>query len=282
MKFSIIIPLYNKEKYIKNTIESVLNQTYDNFELLVIDDSSTDHSYEIVSHIKDNRLKLFKKKNSGVSDTRNFGIKQATNEYLIFLDADDLWKENFLECIIKLQTKYPKAEMFALSYKMKNRIINFRTESETIWISDYFKYAKNNICWTSALCFKKTLIEKIGLFRNGVKRGEDLDYWLRASLATSGIAYYNRPVATYNLIEENSAALSYNNYKESFPYWEWYKESAESPYYTKYVSYMIYTLAKCAFKNKKYQDVLEILQNCKGGYKFIKRTYMKIISFLKK
>lgn len=279
--FSIIIPLFNKEKYIKATIDSVLKQTFSDFELIIIDDSSSDKSFSIVSQIQDHRIKLFTKKNGGVSDTRNFGIKKASRDYIIFLDADDLWEPNFLECILKLKEKYQNAEMFALSYKIRNQIIKFSTDVEDLWISDYFKYAPKNICWTSSLCFTKGLIEKVGLFKTGIKRGEDLDYWLRAALMTNGLAFYNTPVATYNLNEENSAALHYKDYKESFPYWEWYKRTAKSPYYRKYVSYMIYNLAKSAFKNKKYKDVIEILDHISGSYKIAKRTYMKIISYIK-
>lgn len=96
---SIIIPLYNAEKYIPETIQSVLNQTYKNWELIIVDDGSTDNSANIVkSYIdEDTRIKYYHKKNTGVSETRNQGIKLAKGDYIAFLDADDVWEKNNLE-----------------------------------------------------------------------------------------------------------------------------------------------------------------------------------------
>lgn len=100
MKFSIIIPIYNSEKYISKCIESVLNQTYSNFELLLIDDGSTDKSMEIINKYKnDPRVKVFSKKNSGVSDTRNFGLDNISGEWVTFVDSDDWIELNTLSLI---------------------------------------------------------------------------------------------------------------------------------------------------------------------------------------
>ena len=95
-KVSVIIPAYKAEKYIKATIESVLNQTMEDFEVLVIDDGSPDHQASIVKEVmqKDSRVSYFLKENGGVSSARNFGYKHAKGEFLAFLDADDLWLPN--------------------------------------------------------------------------------------------------------------------------------------------------------------------------------------------
>ena len=95
--FTVIIPLYNKEPYIKRALETVLNQTYDNFEMIIIDDGSTDEGVRIVSSIQDTRIKVFSQINSGVSAARNRGALLAKNQYLAFLDADDTWEPNFLQ-----------------------------------------------------------------------------------------------------------------------------------------------------------------------------------------
>ena len=91
-KFSIIIPLYNKEKDIETTINSVLNQTFTNYEVILVDDGSTDNSYKVVSDIEDSRIQIFKKENQGVSKARNYGVSKAKTEYIAFLDADDFMK----------------------------------------------------------------------------------------------------------------------------------------------------------------------------------------------
>ena len=96
IRLSIIIPLYNKEKHIKKTIDSVLNQDFSCFELIVVDDGSTDKSAEIVSQIQDNRIRLIQQSNSGVSKARNMGAQIASSSWLIFLDGDDVFMSGTL------------------------------------------------------------------------------------------------------------------------------------------------------------------------------------------
>ena len=100
--FSIIIPLYNKEKFIENTIQSALNQTFLDFELIVVNDGSTDGSLELVKAFKDQRIKIYSIRNDGVSKARNFGIQKASTNLIVLLDADDLWKSNHLEELYNL------------------------------------------------------------------------------------------------------------------------------------------------------------------------------------
>lgn len=97
---SIIVPLYNKEQYIKKCIVSLINQTYSNLEIIIINDGSTDNSLEIVENIKDPRIKIFTIKNGGVSNARNFGIKQANGDYLMFVDSDDYVSKEYVESFV--------------------------------------------------------------------------------------------------------------------------------------------------------------------------------------
>lgn len=107
-KVSIIMPIYNSEKYVGEAIESVLKQTYKNFELILVDDGSRDNSYNIINDYskKDDRIKVYKKENGGISSTRNFGILKATGKYIAFIDNDDEYKENLLSDNIVLLEKY--------------------------------------------------------------------------------------------------------------------------------------------------------------------------------
>ena len=98
-KISIIIPVYNVEQYIKNCLESVINQTYDNWEIILIDDGSTDNSKAIYENIA---IKKFKQTNKGVSAARNLGIEKAQGDYIVFLDADDWIEKNFLERMLEV------------------------------------------------------------------------------------------------------------------------------------------------------------------------------------
>lgn len=116
--FSVIIPLYNKIKYVKETVLSVQNQTYRNYEILIIDDGSTDGSYELVCNLSklDDKIKVFRQKNSGVSCARNKGIENASGEYICFLDADDLWHDNYLETINKAIALFPDTPLLCSGY----------------------------------------------------------------------------------------------------------------------------------------------------------------------
>ena len=106
---SIIIPLYNKEKCIEKTIKSVLSQTYQDFELIIVDDGSTDNSKRLVLSIEDKRIRYFYKQNGGVSSARNYGLKQVSSDWVVFLDADDTFFPNALENFIEATKMYPKA-----------------------------------------------------------------------------------------------------------------------------------------------------------------------------
>lgn len=97
MDFIVVIPLFNKERHIGRAIKSVINQTYQKFELIIADDGSTDHSVNEVVKIKDSRIRLIKQENGGESSARNKGIGEAKYYHIGFLDANDIWKPNILE-----------------------------------------------------------------------------------------------------------------------------------------------------------------------------------------
>ena len=96
MKFSIIVPIYNVEKYIEKCLQSIKDQTFKNFEVIMVDDGSTDNSNKIMKLFeKDKRFKSYSKKNGGLSDARNYGIQYTTGDYLLFIDSDDYIDKNY-------------------------------------------------------------------------------------------------------------------------------------------------------------------------------------------
>ena len=103
---SVVIPLYNKEKSIAQTLECVLNQTYKDFEVIVVDDGSKDNSAAIVAQFTDTRIHLIRQENGGVSAARNRGIEEAQGKYVAFLDADDVWLTDHLESLVNLIRQY--------------------------------------------------------------------------------------------------------------------------------------------------------------------------------
>lgn len=115
-KISVIIPIYNCEKYLERLINSILNQSYTSFELILINDGSKDNSGEIIKTYQDKRIKILDKENTGVSDSRNKGLEIATGELICFLDSDDYVSPNYFETIISYFEKYPKIELLNFGF----------------------------------------------------------------------------------------------------------------------------------------------------------------------
>ncbi len=212
--FTVIIPLYNKEPYIKRALETVLNQTYDNFEMIIIDDGSTDEGVRIVSSIQDTRIKVFSQINSGVSAARNRGALLAKNQYLAFLDADDTWEPNFLQEISNLIDEFPYAGIYATNNKfiypsgkvMLESFSDLFNGNNIGIIEDYFglfaKIQKSPFS-NSNLCIPKKIYDEFGGYKEGVKLTEDSDLWCRIALKYD-IAYNIRPLANYFMALEGS------------------------------------------------------------------------------
>ena len=116
MKYSVVIPLYNKEHFIKKAIQSVLKQSFQDFEIIIVDDGSTDRSLEIARKFESEKLKVYTQPNQGVSVARNKGIENASGEYIAFLDADDTWNMDYLETIDELTTSYPESDIYVTAY----------------------------------------------------------------------------------------------------------------------------------------------------------------------
>lgn len=204
-KFSIVIPLFNKANYIAKTINSVLNQTYNEFELIVVDDGSTDNSYNIVKEIKDPRILLLKKENGGASSARNLGIKNSHFDYIALLDGDDLWKSNFLEEMNELIIAYSDDLFFASNFlfikdsKALKSKVKVDIEKDKSGYLNYYKSfykAKYSPVCSSAVVFKKELFNKFK-FRENLKSGEDLFLWIQFALHNK-LVYLNKEIAYYN------------------------------------------------------------------------------------
>lgn len=204
---SVVIPLYNKEASIANTLNSVLAQTYQDFEIVVIDDGSTDNSAAIVETIKDSRIRLIHQPNAGVSAARNTGIREAKGGYIAFLDADDKWLKEHLDNLAQLIKKYPNNRAYATTYYnelngvKKNIVLNkmpFRTNFGVL--NNYFEICScsHPPVWSSAVCVERNLISDIGGFPVGIKAGEDLLTWARIAVRTNW-AFSMKPTAVYVL-----------------------------------------------------------------------------------
>lgn len=203
---SIVVPLYNKEKYIRKTIDYILNQTYQDFEIIVVNDGSTDNSVAEVEKIQDSRIRLVSQKNAGVSAARNLGIQKAKGEFIAFLDADDVWDKDYLLIQFELTQKYPECDVFAMNYEFMNikgkktrTIINkLPFQGKDGILTNYFEVAScsHPPLWTSAVMVSKSALQSIGGFPIGIKSGEDLLTWARLACRYK-IAYSKKTLAIF-------------------------------------------------------------------------------------
>ncbi len=213
-KFSVIIPLYNKAPYVAKAIESVLAQTYQDFELIVVDDGSTDDSKAIIRQLQITKLQsldeserflLLEQQNQGVSTARNNGVLHAQGEYVCFLDADDWWDEHFLEEINKAIVEYPNAGIYGTNYwyvkNNRQRVSVKQTETGYIdYIKTYLKQIElgGGMPLTSiSVCIAKSIFNAQNGFRIHLNLGEDFDLWLRIAL-TNKVVFIDKPLAYYN------------------------------------------------------------------------------------
>ena len=209
--FSVIIPLYNKEKFVENAVNSVLQQSFADFEIIIVEDCSTDKSREVVSKIQSNKIKiLHHQSNKGLSAVRNTGIKNSKANYITFLDADDVWKPNYLEKINALIHQFSEAKLFATNYEElypnhlillpKNNSIHF--ESDTL-IPNFFQISLAQPLYCScSLCVEKSVFEKVGYYDEKITFGEDVDFNIRAN-SEYKLAYSKEALVTYTMFSEN-------------------------------------------------------------------------------
>lgn len=209
MRFSVIIPLYNKAPYVKKAIDSVLAQTYKDFELVIVDDGSKDNSVNIAQQTIDGHgnCRLLKQENSGVSMARNNGVATSNGDYLCFLDADDWWEPTFLEEMDKIIVEFPEAGIYGTNYTIVNETKR-KTRIAAIGVDEGFVKGYINYCqvyaktmymplWTGAVCIPRGVFGEMGGFPKGVKLGEDFVLWIHIALKYK-VAFLNKSLSYYN------------------------------------------------------------------------------------
>lgn len=208
--FSVIIPVHNKRNHLERSIHSVLNQSYTEFELLIIDDASTDGSLEKILEFNDPRIKVFKRQEPGPGGyaARNLGIKKATANWICFLDADDEYKPNHLELLVDAISTNPSMEVFSTSYEIsdqrgrrQNRYYLDTKKSQPVGFDEFLIHKPFH---TNTICIKKNVLVAAGLFPdNKFKRGGDSDTWLRVMHFAQKAFFIREITATYHRDAEN-------------------------------------------------------------------------------
>lgn len=259
--FSVIIPLYNKEAFIKDTLKSVINQTYTDFEIIIVNDGSTDNSYIIASTFDDGRIHILNQQNQGLCASRNNGIKKAKGKFIAFLDADDLWMEDFLQTIYNLIKIYKDHYVFATNVKLlpPNKIPNlaaYPLEQEHIKvIKDYFSRCKN-ILGPSSLVVNKSIFEQVGYFDETINYGEDDDFYIRC-FSIYNLIYYKDYKTYYRTGIQNQLTAPNKNFKRKIPDYENYLKNNDNSDLNKYLDFVHYKLV-VLFKMEKNHELIQL------------------------
>lgn len=205
LKFSVVISVYNKEAHIEDTLQSVLNQTYGDYEVIVVNDASTDASEKIIQDLKDERISYYASvTNQGAGATRNLGISKSSGEYIALLDGDDVWEPTFLEEILRLQEALPQHAVFATAVLVEDKArsvpsrysLDTSTNGEFLDL-DYFKSSlKNTILTSSSTVVHQSVFKNIGTYDSTIKSGQDTDLWIRIGLHYR-VAFSTKLLVTY-------------------------------------------------------------------------------------
>lgn len=259
--FSVVIPLYNKEDCVLKTLNSVLCQTYHDFEIIMVDDGSTDNSLITVSSINDDRMRVFSKPNGGPSSARNFGIKESKGDYIAFIDADDLWSPDFLFEMKRLISDYPDADIYGFNYGIieQGKPVAKETACFRGYVSDKWDCFPL-FYFSSACCCNADAIRKVGGFDERIFYGEDLDVWYRLLLNGRGVLD-SRIMAYYFKDANNSLTQHSMPLEKHLPYFmEKYEEArqANAGFRKFFDEQMVYRLYPYLFDNKYRKEALRL------------------------
>jgi len=231
-KISAIIPLYNKGPHIARAINSVLSQTVQDFEIIVVDDHSSDEGPEIVKSYNDSRISFIEQDHHGVSYTRNHGVDLAKSDFIAFLDADDEWMPNHLEILLSLKIKYPQAGLYASCFvinesgkliQFKNRMMKINREDGLI--HRYFLVAAiDEPIITTAVGITKKIFYEMGGFPAEISYGEDMVLWGNIALKYP-VAYSSNIGAIYHFDSVNRTSEIRDYHYSPYPFIEYAKKA---------------------------------------------------------
>ena len=279
MKISVIIPAYNTAKYIKRCIVSLLNQTYKNIEIIVINDGSTDNTLEMAKQFN---ITVLDKENGGVSSARNMGLKIATGDYICFVDADDYVEKNYIESVVNIlnENNYDIVETPLLfEASIKNKIVNYteyKLEGEKKSFNFDQEYFNNELRYVIGVFYRKETIYNI-YFDESVRCYEDGMFNLKAKLNSK--SYYFYPKCFYHYVQ-NLSSLSKTISLKHLDYMvvmekisELFKDNGYLTYYVENIfknNVMALILFKLPyFKKDKYKykkELVKVFKKCAPNY----------------
>ena len=287
--FSVIIPYFNKAKYIERCINSVLQQTCTDFEVIIVNDGSTDNGLDFLSKRK-HSIKIINQENNGVSDARNNGIKNAKNEFIAFLDADDCWHIDYLKNVKELIDKETNVKIVGCHYSRTKGFLTTNSKKLDYYkFNNYFKSALKNTYFTSS----STVITKHFFINNDafnptLKSGEDIDLWLR-TVYSGGNAFYIKNTLVYYSDEDQNQITNINHsLKHTLTgrinsLYKNLEKTNDSGGLNKFSSiYVYFNLYPFYFDNTQHEEAKLILKQNKNFYFLLHLLYLLPFSVGKK
>lgn len=260
-KISIVIPTYNRASLLGRTIQSVLDQTYKEIEIIIVDDNSTDNSEELVKTYQDKQIIYLRNNyNFGAAESRNIGIDHCSGDYIAFLDSDDEWHTQKLEKQIKLIKQHKNISDFLCFTQInvtyhKKSITPVKEREENQPLVEYF-FINEEFIVTSAMLFPRETIEKLK-FKKDIKLFQDIDLCLRASRLPCKFLFVKEPLCTWNC-DNRKDRITYNNHDGYNRFcwleinYEFFTEKSIKAYLHSFVLQKIHTLKQ----KKKVQEKL--------------------------
>lgn len=293
--FSIILPTYNQSEFLKKSIKSILSQTFKNWELLIINNNSSDNTDSVIESFKDDRIKVYRINNENIlAKSRNLGIKNSSSEWLCFIDSDDIWYPKKLE-ITKKYIETENGDLFYHDLDFTNKKFFFlkkkiqdKSKKITYPVIKYFAYNGNGVGQSSVVVRKK-ILEKIGLISENKDKysWEDFDTWIRISQITNNFVRIPKTLGSIWVGSENISNLNrnvINNLNIKKNYNKIFYTSIDLKDRVKKLWWLEYPLILYRFKNGKYDKCLHKISNLTDMPLRIKIriNYIKYISYLKK
>lgn len=309
MKFSIIIPVHNAERYLNTCIDSILSQDYQDFEVILINDGSTDNSSSICDKVSKEKpfFTTIHKENSGASDCRNIGILQARGDYILFLDSDDTFTSNILMKISNIIADKNGADVYIGKF---NYLIEGQISSKYNYEFDSSKLKTGNKCDVLAYLFSEIPEQTWGVWRNVYNRrfllsnnvffnknlvlGEDLDFFIRTILKAKDVSFINEPIVNYRLFQSISVTANLNIRKLKdviylCRYWIEYFKHADCSQLSRKLIHERLTFSFAAMflhynrlKNDDKRELRKMIKQNEELLKYSSKKYIKLIYIIYK